>query len=108
MHQDLKFELQKMWHVKAKVVPVVIGALELHQQRLRNIPGNHDARPLLKVALLGSAHILRRVLDLSLVKCLPILVIRISIFKNLPSLISQRFKHETLTKMKGMFGLQNC
>jgi hypothetical protein len=57
-----------MWNVKARVVPVVVGALGAIspgiEKHLDNIPGNQDVRPLLKFALLGSAHILRKVLDL--------------------------------------------
>ena len=67
-YQDLKLELQKLWNVKAEVIPVVIGALgavstslEGHLQRT---PGEHDMRKLMKQAILGSAHILRKVLDL--------------------------------------------
>ncbi|KAJ8033778.1 Retinol dehydrogenase 8 [Holothuria leucospilota] len=67
-YQDLKLEIQKLWDVKAKVIPIVIGALgavstslERHLQRA---PGEHDMRKLMKQAILGSAHILRRVLDL--------------------------------------------
>ena len=67
-YQDLKIELQRMWNVKARVVPVVVGALGATspgiEKHLDNIPGKQDVRPLLKSALLGSAHILRKVLDL--------------------------------------------
>lgn len=67
-YQDLRLEVQRMWNVKAQVVPVVIGALGATspeiEKHLKNIPGKHDVRPLLKAALLGSAHILRRILDL--------------------------------------------
>ena len=67
-YQDLRLEIQRMWDVKAKVVPVVVGALGAVTNNLESylgqIPGNHEVRPLIKTALLGSAHILRRVLDL--------------------------------------------
>ena len=67
-YQDLRLEIQRMWDVKAKVVPVVIGALGAVTNNLEayleQIPGDHRVRPLIKTALLGSAHILRRVLDL--------------------------------------------
>ena len=67
-YQDLKIELQRMWNIKARVVPVVVGVLGATspgiEKHLDNIPGKQDVRPLLKSALLGSAHILRKVLDL--------------------------------------------
>ena len=67
-YQDLKLEVQKMWKVQAPIVPVEIGALgatlaEL-EKHLDNIPGEHKIGSLLKPALLGSAHILRKVLNL--------------------------------------------
>jgi hypothetical protein len=55
-----------MWNVKARVIPVVIGATETISKSFRkyvsNIPGNHDVRELQKTAILGTAHILREVL----------------------------------------------
>ena len=67
-YQDLRIEIQKLWNIKAKVVPVVIGALGAHTGKLNDylaqIPGQHHAPQLIKAALLGSAHILRRTLDL--------------------------------------------
>ena len=61
-------ELRQLWNAKAAVVPVVVGALGAYTPRLKNyleaIPGEHNIPQLLKAALLGSAHILRRVLDL--------------------------------------------
>jgi hypothetical protein len=64
-YQDLKIGLQRMWGVKATVVPVVrapsatFPGIEKH---LKNIPGKHDVRPLLKSALLGNAHMLGKML----------------------------------------------
>ena len=67
-YQDLKLEIQRLWNVKAEVIPVVIGALGAVSTNLENhlqrIPGGHDMRKLIKQGVLGSAHILRRVLDL--------------------------------------------
>ena len=37
---------------------------EIEKHLVANIPRKHNVAPLLKAALLGSAHILRRVLDL--------------------------------------------
>jgi hypothetical protein len=55
-----------MWKVKAKVTLVIIGVTGTISKSLRNyvsnIPGNHDVRELQKTAILGMAHILRKVL----------------------------------------------
>jgi hypothetical protein len=55
-----------MWNVKARVIPVVIGATGTISKSFRkcvnNIPGNHDVREQQKTAKLGDAHILRKVL----------------------------------------------
>jgi len=48
------------------VIPVIIGATGTISKSLRkyvsDIPGNHDDRKLQKTAILGNAHILRKVL----------------------------------------------
>jgi hypothetical protein len=55
-----------MWNVKAKVIPVIIGTTgtisKLSRKHVSKIPGNHDVRELQKTAILGTAHILRKVL----------------------------------------------
>jgi heme-degrading monooxygenase HmoA len=55
-----------MWNVKTKVIPVKIGATETISKSFRkyvsNIPGNHEVKKLQKTAILGTAHILRKVL----------------------------------------------
>jgi hypothetical protein len=55
-----------MWNVKARVIPVIIGATgtisKLFRKYVRSIPGNHEVRELQKTAILGPAHILRKVL----------------------------------------------
>jgi hypothetical protein len=48
------------------VIPVIIGATGTISKSVRNyvsnIPGNHEVRELQKTAILGTAHILRKVL----------------------------------------------
>ena len=65
-YEDLTIEIQRMWNVKARVIPVVIGATGTISKSFRkyvsNIPGNHDVKELQKTAILGTAHILRKVL----------------------------------------------
>jgi hypothetical protein len=55
-----------MRNVKTRVIPVIIGVTGTISKSLRKcvntIPGNHDVRELQKTAILGTAHILRKVL----------------------------------------------
>jgi hypothetical protein len=65
-HKDLTIEMQRMWYVKTKVIPVIIGATGTISKSFRkyvsNTPGNHEVKELQKTAILGTAHILRKVL----------------------------------------------
>lgn len=67
-YQDLKTELQRIWKLKGKVVPVVIGALGAVTKNHRNyVHSIHDTirtEDLQKVTLLGTSKILREVLSL--------------------------------------------
>jgi len=55
-----------MWNVKTKVIPVIIRAIETISKSFRkymsNIPGKHEVKELQKTAILGTAHLLRKVL----------------------------------------------
>jgi len=59
-------EIQRMWNVKIKVIPVIIGATGTISKSFRkyvsNIPGKYEVKGLQKTAILGTAHILRKVL----------------------------------------------
>ena len=65
-YKDLTIEKQRMWNMKAKVIPVIIGATGTISKSFRkyvsNIPGKHEVKELQKTAILGTAHILRKVL----------------------------------------------
>jgi len=65
-YKDLTIEIQRMWNVKAKVMPVIIRATgtisKSFRKYMRNIPGKHEVKGLQKTAILGTAHILRNVL----------------------------------------------
>jgi hypothetical protein len=65
-YKGLTIEIQLMWNVKTKVIPVSIGATGTISKSFRkyvsNIPGNHEDKELQKTAILGTAHILRKVL----------------------------------------------
>ena len=64
-YEDLTIEIQRMWNVKTKVIPVIIGATgtisKSFRKYVRNIPGNHEVKELQKTAILGTAHMLRKV-----------------------------------------------
>jgi hypothetical protein len=65
-YKDLTIEIQHMWNVKTKVIPVITGANGTISKSLRkyvsNIPGNHEVKELHKTAILDTAHIFRKVL----------------------------------------------
>jgi hypothetical protein len=55
-----------MWNVKTKVIPVIKGATGTISKSFRkyvsNIPGNNEVKNYKKTGILGTAHILRKVL----------------------------------------------
>ena len=65
-YKDLTIEIQRVWKVQTRVIPVIIVAngtiSESFRKYISNIPGNHEVKELQKTALLGTAHILRKVL----------------------------------------------
>ena len=65
-YKDLTIEIQRMWNIKTKVIPLIIGATgtisKSFRKYVRNIPGKHEVKELQKTAILGTAHILRKVL----------------------------------------------
>ena len=65
-YEDLTIEIQRMWNVKSTVIPVIIEATGTISKPFRkymgNIPGSHEVRELQKTAILGTAHIPRKVL----------------------------------------------
>ena len=65
-YKDLTTEIQRMWNVKTKAIPVIIGATGTISKSFRkyvsNIPGKHEVKELQKTAILGTAPSLRKVL----------------------------------------------
>ena len=61
-------EIQKMWGVRTKVIPIVVGALGTMplrlKENLRTIGVDTSIQLIQRCALLGSARILRKVLDM--------------------------------------------
>ena len=55
-----------MWNVKTKMIPVILGTNGTISKSFRkyvsNMPGNHEVKELQKTAILGTAHVLRKVL----------------------------------------------
>ena len=75
-YKDLEIEITKMWGLKTITVPVVIGALGVVkkgiEKHIDKIPGKINITELQKIALLGSSHILRKVLSIEWRPWLPI------------------------------------
>ena len=67
-YAELKVELERMWKTKTKVIPIVIGALgsitKKFRENLKELEVKHNIKVFKKSALLGTAHILRKVLAL--------------------------------------------
>jgi hypothetical protein len=65
-YKDFITEIQRMWNVKTKVTPVIIGATGTISKSFRkyssSVAGKHDIKELQKTAILGTAHTLREVL----------------------------------------------
>ena len=65
-YAELKVELERMWKTKTKVIPIVIGALgsitKKLEENLKELDVKHNIKVFQKSALLGTAHILRKVL----------------------------------------------
>jgi len=65
-YKDLTIEIQRMWNVKTKVIPVIIDATgtisKSFTKYVSNIPGNHEVKELQKTAILDTAHTLWKVL----------------------------------------------
>ena len=59
-YKDLTIEIQRMWDVKTKVIPVIIGAIGTISKSFRkyvsNIPGKYEVKELQKTAILDTAH----------------------------------------------------
>ena len=67
-YKDLEIEVTKMLHLKTTSPPVVIGALGMVAKAAPNyvsqIPGARSLIELQKITLMGTAHILRKVLSI--------------------------------------------
>jgi len=66
-YRSLCIEIQRMWNLKCTIVPVIIGATGVVTRRLTKnleaVPGKHSIDSLQKTAVLGTSHIIRKVLQ---------------------------------------------
>ena len=68
-YQDLGRDLQKIWNVKVKIIPLVVGssgAITKQLGRLKQIGITVGTAQVQKTVLLGTARILRKVLELKI------------------------------------------
>jgi len=60
-------EIQRMWNLKCTIIPVIIGANGIVTKSLRktmeSVTGKHSIYSLQKTAILGTSHIIRKVLQ---------------------------------------------
>ena len=63
-YKDLEIKVTKMWELKTKTIPVVIGALGMIKRDTQNfieqIPGKSTLQEMQKIVLTNTAHILRK------------------------------------------------
>jgi ACT domain-containing protein len=66
-YKSLCIEVQRMWNLKCTIIPVIIGATGIVTRSLRKtleaIAGKHSIYSLQKTAVLGTSHIIRKVLQ---------------------------------------------
>ena len=65
-YKDLEIEVGKLWHMKTVTHSVVIGTLGMikkgTEKNLEKIPGSPNLAKMQKIALIGTAYILRKTL----------------------------------------------
>jgi hypothetical protein len=66
-YKYLSIEIQRTWNMKCFVIPVIIGATGIVskslQKYLETIPGQHSIDSLQQTVILGTSHIIRKVLQ---------------------------------------------
>jgi hypothetical protein len=67
-YKDLTTEIQRMWNVKTKLKPIIIEVTGTISKSFRKYPNHirrkHEITELRKTAILGTAHVLRKVVIL--------------------------------------------
>jgi len=66
-YKSLCIEIQRMWNLKYTIIPIVIGATGIVTRSLRKnlevVQGKHSIDSIQKTAILGTSHIIRKVLQ---------------------------------------------
>jgi hypothetical protein len=66
-YKNLSIGIQRMWNMKCFAIPVIIEATGIVskslQKYLETIPGQHSIDSIQKTAILGTSHIIRKVLQ---------------------------------------------
>jgi hypothetical protein len=66
-YSNKSIEIQRMWNMKCFVIPVIIGTTGIVsrslQKYLKTIPGQHSIDSPQKTAILGTSHVMRKVLQ---------------------------------------------
>jgi hypothetical protein len=66
-NKSLGIEIQRMWNLKCTIIPVIIGATGMVTKSLRKnleaITGKHSIDSLQQTAILGTSHVIRKVLQ---------------------------------------------
>ena len=66
-YTSLCIVMQRMWNLKCTIMPVIIGATGIvtrsFRKKLEAVPGKHSIDSLQKTAILGTSHIIRKVLQ---------------------------------------------
>jgi hypothetical protein len=52
-----------MWNLKCTIIPVIIGTAGIPRKNLEAVPGKHSVVSLRKTAILGTSHIIWKVLQ---------------------------------------------
>ena len=66
-YKSLCIEIQRMWNLKCTILPVIVGATgivtRILRKNLKAVPGKHSIDSLQQTAILGTSHIIRKVLQ---------------------------------------------
>ena len=66
-HKSSCIEIQRMWNLKCTIIPVITGATGIVTRSLRKnlevVPVKHSIDSLQKTAILGTSHVIRKVLQ---------------------------------------------